>query len=311
MDKICDWIRRIAEWIDEGQVPRLPFVGRASGRFFNPPQPHIEICFIEKGFNKDVRIGDLCVKIPAQHVSVHSVHFGNYSGPRDATSWCLFLDVAGAQEFKELETRPMFTSMPVSRPRMVAAAFQGVALACRLPGSLDPDYLRGPAAYSPSFLSESHFSYKLHVKGAMMGLLGCLLDEELISRKGGKSRVPRAVESAQAFIVTNFQNPDLTLPDVASAAHLSVDHFGRMFRAHAGMTPMRYLRLVRIDQSKLLLLHTGLFVAEIAREVGFEDQFYFSRTFRSVVNMSPTEFRKRGAKGSTLNVCRKTLQSDP
>ena len=34
-------------------------------------------------------------------------------------------------------------------------------------------------------------------------------------------------------------------------------------------------------------------IAEVAREAGFEDQFYYSRQFRKVMNMSPTEYRKR------------------
>jgi AraC-like DNA-binding protein len=296
MDNICVFLTRIARWIDAGQVPALPFVGRARGRFFNPPKPHIEVCFADESGEEEIRIGDLRVTIPARHVSVHSVHFGNYSDAGKLVTWCLFFDVAGVDEFRELEERPVFACMPVSRPEMLSAAFQRVALVCRLPGSRRPEYLHGPAAYAPSFLDDSHLSYRLHVKGAVMGLLGCLLDEYRISVTGEGTRLPKAVEIAQEFIVSNYQDPGLDLPAVAAAAHLSVDHFGRIFRRHTRVSPMRYLRQVRIDQSKLLLVHTGLLVEEIARDVGFTDQFYFSRVFRSVVGVSPTEFRRdRGA----------------
>jgi AraC-like DNA-binding protein len=40
--------------------------------------------------------------------------------------------------------------------------------------------------------------------------------------------------------------------------------------------------------------NSGQTIAEVAREMGFEDQFYFSRVFRKVMGMSPVEYRKRG-----------------
>lgn len=83
------------------------------------------------------------------------------------------------------------------------------------------------------------------------------------------------------------------LEDLAHAVKLSPSHFSRQFQARTGHPPIRYFIQLKIQRSCQLLDSQGLSVADVARETGFEDQFYFSRQFRKVMNMSPTEYRKR------------------
>jgi AraC-like DNA-binding protein len=61
---------------------------------------------------------------------------------------------------------------------------------------------------------------------------------------------------------------------------------------------MRYLRRTRIDQSRYLIEHTTLRVEEIVFEVGFTDQFHFSRVFKRETGMSPTLWRS-GLRGTS------------
>ena len=55
-----------------------------------------------------------------------------------------------------------------------------------------------------------------------------------------------------------------------------------------------YLNKIRIEQSKLLLKNTDSSIVEIAMEVGFEDQSYFSKVFKNLTKMTPKQYRQNG-----------------
>lgn len=59
------------------------------------------------------------------------------------------------------------------------------------------------------------------------------------------------------------------------------------------MPPQNYLTEFRIRRACILLASTEKIIKEISFEVGFKDQMYFSTVFRSVIGMTPTEFRMR------------------
>ena len=55
---------------------------------------------------------------------------------------------------------------------------------------------------------------------------------------------------------------------------------------------MQYLLTIRVNNAASLLETTDYSMAEIAAIVGYEDPLYFSRVFRKIKGMSPTEYRK-------------------
>lgn len=85
----------------------------------------------------------------------------------------------------------------------------------------------------------------------------------------------------------------LDLQGLAGAADLSVSHFSRLFSRSTGQGPITYFIQLKIQEACRLLDQQSLSVAEIGNRLGFEDQFYFSRQFRKVMDMSPTEYRRR------------------
>ena len=82
-----------------------------------------------------------------------------------------------------------------------------------------------------------------------------------------------------------------TLADLASRAGYSPQHLNRSFRAALGMTPLRYLTNLRLQRAVALLHENRLTVAAIARKVGIEDEYYFSRLFRRHTGRSPSQYR--------------------
>lgn len=91
----------------------------------------------------------------------------------------------------------------------------------------------------------------------------------------------------------------------AGALHVSPKTLGRVVREHLGATPTALIRARVLTHAKWQLLHTLRSVKEIAAEVGFDDELYFSRVFKKAAGVSPTFFREfeteiRG--GSNLSI---------
>ena len=94
------------------------------------------------------------------------------------------------------------------------------------------------------------------------------------------------------YIEANYDKP-ITLADIAKASHLSISRLAHLFKEQMGITIIDYLTSVRIERAKQLLLATEQSCTEICFQVGYNNQSYFSRTFKDLVGMSPRQFRNR------------------
>ena len=87
----------------------------------------------------------------------------------------------------------------------------------------------------------------------------------------------------------------LSRDELAAAAGVSVPHLSRLFRQEYGLGPSRALEWVRLRRALVLLSRGSMPVREIARAVGYGDQYHFSRRFRETFSLSPTAFRTAAA----------------
>jgi AraC-like DNA-binding protein len=101
---------------------------------------------------------------------------------------------------------------------------------------------------------------------------------------------PPAITRAKAFI-QEHHSEDLSLGQVAQAAHMSTFYFCKMFRKFTGLNFTEFLSRVRIEKARNLLLNPNLRISEIAYEVGFQSLTHFNRVFKKLLGQSPTEFR--------------------
>src|ERR1700716_2311420 len=85
----------------------------------------------------------------------------------------------------------------------------------------------------------------------------------------------------------------LDISELARVASVSEAHFIRTFRATFGETPHRYLQRRRVERAMFMLRETGKSVTNICLDAGFTSLGTFSRTFRDIMGMSPTEYRDR------------------
>jgi AraC family transcriptional regulator of arabinose operon len=82
-----------------------------------------------------------------------------------------------------------------------------------------------------------------------------------------------------------------TAASFAALANLCESHYRRLFKAQTSYAPMDYFIRLRMHKACQLLDTTNMSVKEIAAAVGYEDPLYFSRIFKAVIEMNPTQYR--------------------
>ncbi|MGH8019498.1 MAG: helix-turn-helix transcriptional regulator [Opitutaceae bacterium] len=104
------------------------------------------------------------------------------------------------------------------------------------------------------------------------------------------------VNQTKEFLLRNFAR-ELTLGEIAWHVKKSEEHLARVFRKVTGQTVFDYLRAVRLENAKTLLINSEKSLTEIAARTGFSTLALFSRNFSHYVGRSPSAYRQERAQG--------------
>ena len=126
-------------------------------------------------------------------------------------------------------------------------------------------------------------------RGRVIGVAGFSRQIERIQTPSG---TVDAFAEVMAYLHEHFASR-LSSSDLAEMAGLSVSHFERRFRRAFGSSPRQYLVRIRVEQAARMLSETDKTVTEIAHACGFYDHAHLSRSFRKIMQLSPSQYRSR------------------
>lgn len=98
------------------------------------------------------------------------------------------------------------------------------------------------------------------------------------------------IEESIAYMTRNVNRP-LQVSTLASLVNISPSHYFALFKRHTGRAPMDYFTRLRMEKARCLLDTTASSVKEVAAVLGYDDPFYFSRVFKSVNQLAPSNYR--------------------
>ena len=110
-----------------------------------------------------------------------------------------------------------------------------------------------------------------------------------------KNKTSKDIAFIKHYLKTYYRE-SIQLEDLASMTHLSRFYISHSFKKDVGLSPMEYLMTIRIKESKILLRTTNYSVSQIADIVGFTTPTYFSKQFRKVTGISPSDYREQKKK---------------
>lgn len=97
------------------------------------------------------------------------------------------------------------------------------------------------------------------------------------------------LEQLREYMALHYAE-ELTVERMAARIGLSPKYLGELFKKRYGQRPIDYLTELRMNRAKQYLRETNDRLQDIARNVGYSDEFYFSRKFKKIVGVSPSAY---------------------
>ncbi|OBZ19007.1 hypothetical protein A8L34_05535 [Bacillus sp. FJAT-27264] len=102
-----------------------------------------------------------------------------------------------------------------------------------------------------------------------------------------------ATQQAMDYINQHFSDSELSLEKVLEPLDISTTYFYHLLMEETGMSYIAYLTNVRMEHAKALLTDTSLKTYEVGQRCGYPDYSHFTKRFKRMIGLSPSEFRKR------------------
>ena len=101
----------------------------------------------------------------------------------------------------------------------------------------------------------------------------------------------KIIVKAKKYIYDNYDK-DITLDEIAKVVSVSPYYFSRLFKEETNENYIDYLTSVRIKKAKYFMESLNMSVKEICYKIGYNDPNYFSRLFKKIEKITPTEYMK-------------------
>lgn len=123
---------------------------------------------------------------------------------------------------------------------------------------------------------------------------------------GMKAR-DRRVQIVRVLLEGSFHRK-LGLRDMSAEVNLSPWRLAHLFKSETGMSPQRYLTLVRLQRAKDHLETSFLSIQQIGAAVGIPNPSQFTKSFKAAYGMTPVEYRKVHFEGVSKQAVAKVLR---
>lgn len=118
-----------------------------------------------------------------------------------------------------------------------------------------------------------------------------LMLHRLHRENAGNSKDREVIRKA-CLLLTGAGVKEISIPGIAKELGMGYEKFRKLFKEQVGVSPGTYSLQKRMDAARSLLMDKNRNMKEIAVDLGFSDSYAFSKQFKSIVGISPSEYRK-------------------
>jgi len=111
----------------------------------------------------------------------------------------------------------------------------------------------------------------------------------------------RRIQAAGEMVRRRYRDPSLSVAELARRCGVSEVYFRKLFQAHWGVSPSRYLLTVRLEKAREVLRSPLFSLEECAHQCGFSSASYFCRVFHREVGITPAAYRREYSEGCFEN----------
>lgn len=143
-------------------------------------------------------------------------------------------------------------------------------------------------------------AYQLRVKAILFEMLYQMFSQYVQTRNVKPKLHPHSLSRERVNIILQYVEDHyaerIQLDDLVEIVHINKYYICKIFQQYVGKTFLEYVNLVRVQKAIALITSTNASMTDIAFSTGFQDINYFSRMFKRVMGISPTDLRKRQRK---------------
>ena len=139
--------------------------------------------------------------------------------------------------------------------------------------------------------SSSDYIRDMRINGKLNDLLTLLMESSWHREAHTNAPKKMDISLVKSFLDEHYKEK-LSLESVASHFFIDKHYLARLFKEQYGVTLVTYLQQVRITHAKRMLRFTDQSIEEIGLECGIGELNYFSRVFKKLEGVSPSEFRR-------------------
>lgn len=168
------------------------------------------------------------------------------------------------------------------------------------PNDINPFYIVWNLVYNLS--STTDYIRDMRINEALNNLLTLLMQETCISsvEKDQSYHLNDGLDGVHQYLDLHFRD-ELLLDDISKKFYISKYHLARSFKEKYGISINAYVNVLRITNAKHLLRFSNKSIAIVSHECGIEDGNYFSRLFKKIEGISPTEYRRMWSEKVTVD----------
>jgi AraC-like DNA-binding protein len=150
-----------------------------------------------------------------------------------------------------------------------------------------------------------------YLKVLLIRLSRLKLEQQAAAGSARSPRFPPELEALRELVEANYARLH-TPAAYARLLHVTPKTLGKVVKTHLHKTLTELIRERILRQAKWELLHTVKPVKQVARELGYTDELYFSRLFKRATGCSPTFFREfetavRGGRNLSMNTAQSSI----
>lgn len=150
--------------------------------------------------------------------------------------------------------------------------------------SYDENYLENEYAIEEAFSNSlTMLELMINIEEIMFKDRNCNIAEERLDTE-------MFIEKICGYFNNNM-NKEITVQEISKEFGVSQTYLGKLFRKYKGMSFKNYLTMTKMERAmELMRENDDILIKELAERLGYRDQFYFSRVFRSYTGMCPSDF---------------------
>lgn len=130
-------------------------------------------------------------------------------------------------------------------------------------------------------------------------------EHEAIQNHERDCKASAAVQKVKLYIEEHV-GEEISRDELAAKVYLHPDYMNRLFKEQVGTSFSNYVIQVRLNYAKYLLQTTNASISDVAVDVGYPNMAYFTKIFKRLTGMTPTEFRKK--QGALRWACNETVK---